>query len=80
MTYTLKTQASIKTEIIVPTLTINNFLLLFKYILYIYYQVYFIKDQAKFQALLNIKIEINAMILAYISKLGFKIRVMNVRT
>lgn len=53
-------------------------LLSLKLILCIYYLVWFKKNQAKYQALLNYDSKINAITPAYITKLGFKVRSTNI--
>lgn len=47
--------------------------LLFKYILYIYYLLWFKKDQAKVKALLNFDNKINIKIFFYIGKPDLKV-------
>lgn len=80
------TIANIKTNSQVPisvskalAFMINNFALLLKYILYIYYLMRFKKDQAKIQTLIDSSYEVNAMIPAYTAKLGLKIQSTNIR-
>lgn len=54
-------------------LAFNNLTLLFKRIPYIHYMVWFKKNQAKIRTFTDFGSENNAMTLAYIAKLGFKI-------
>lgn len=46
---------------------------------YIYYLLQFKKDQAKIQVLLDSDNKINAIFLAYLAQLGFKVKTTNVR-
>lgn len=73
------TQANKKAEIMVLALTINNSILPLKNILYIYHLVFFKKNQAKVQTLLDSSNQVNNIILAYISKLKLKICFTNVK-
>lgn len=59
--------------------TFDKSTLFFEQVSYIYHSVQFKKNQAKVQALLNFDNEVNIMILAYITRLGFKVRLTNVR-
>lgn len=58
----------------------NNLNPPFKCIFCIHYLVWFKKDQAKVQTLIDSSNEINAMTLAYIARLGLKIRPINIGT
>lgn len=51
---------------------------LLKYMLCIYYLIWFKKDQAKVQSLLDSYNEVNAMILAYAAKLELKVQPTNI--
>lgn len=68
-----------------PALIIYNFatktlsLQQLKYVPYIYHLMQFKKNQAKVQTLINSGSEINAMTLAYVAKLGFKISKSNIK-
>lgn len=46
---------------------------LLKYVLCIYYLLYFKKDKGNVEALINFSSEVNAIALTYAIKLGFKI-------
>lgn len=69
-------------EAYAPSVTENTTLFdtfLLKRMLYIYYLICFKKDQGKVQALLNSGNEVNAMIPAYATKLGFKVQSTDIR-
>lgn len=74
------TEAKTKVKAVGPTSAINNYTLLLKYILCIYHQFRFKKDQANIQVLLDCVCKINFITLAFAAKLGTKIRFTNVDT
>lgn len=51
-----------------------------KRVLYIYHPLYFKKDEAKIKALIDSNKEVNIMILAYVAKLGLKVKLIDVET
>lgn len=59
--------------------TFDNSTPLLKCILWIYYLVYFKKNQAKIKVLLDFSNEINTITLVYISKQDFKIQSTNIK-
>lgn len=52
---------------------------LFKYILCIYYLLYFRKDQVKIQALIDFGSKFNAMISVYVERLKLKAQSINIK-
>lgn len=50
-----------------------------KHMLYIYYSIYFKKNQAEIQALINFENKVNTMTPVYASKLGLKVLPTNIR-
>lgn len=58
--------------IVAPALAINNSILLLKYMLYIHQLVQLKKIQTKVYALLFFENQVNTIISAYATKLGFK--------
>lgn len=70
------TEAYKEVYVIIPNLkalVFDNSILLLKCMSCIYYPIQFKKDQARIQALLDCSRKINAIILAYAVKLGFKV-------
>lgn len=61
-----------------PALTVDNFALSLKCIPYIHHPLQFKKDQIEIQALLDSGIKVNTMTLAYVAKLGLKVRLTNI--
>lgn len=57
----------------------TNILPLFKCISCIHYPIQFQKNQAKVQILIDFRSKINAMILAYVSKLSFIVQATNIK-
>lgn len=49
-----------------------------KYLLYIYYPLYFKKDKGNIKALINSNNKVNIIVLTYMAKLGLKIWLTNV--
>lgn len=74
----LITQTSTKNTVVILASTVNNFTLPLEHVPHIYYQVYFIKNQAKIKALLDSGNKVNIITLVYKAKLGFKIQSINV--
>lgn len=67
-----------KTYIIALVFVFNNYTLLLKHILCIHYLIWFKKNQAKIQALLDFGSEINVITPAYAAKLSLKVQLINV--
>lgn len=57
---------------------LDNLIMLFERVSYIYYTMRFKKNQAKIQALIDFNNKINVMILAYAIKLGLKLQTTNI--
>lgn len=55
-----------------------NYFLPLKQMLYIYYPIEFKNNQAKIVALIDFNNNINGIIIAYVAKLGLKIRFINI--
>lgn len=77
--FTLITQTRTKAKIIASASVIDNFTLPFKYIPFIYYQIYFKKNQAKIQALLDSSNEVNSIIAAFVAILSLKVWPTNIK-
>lgn len=60
------------------TPALDNSILSFKYILFIYYPMRFKKNQDEIKALLNFGNEVNVMTPDYTARLGFKVQPTNV--
>lgn len=73
-------QSSIKAENVTQALVVNNSSPPLKCLLCIYLLIYFMKDQAKVQALLDSSAKVNVMILVYIAILSFKLESTNINT
>lgn len=77
VTFISKTVANIKAESTTAlrfktlAFNINNLILLLKYILCIYYPLYFQKIKNNVEVLINFSNEVNAITPAYAKKLGF---------
>lgn len=78
VTSLLTTMVSIEDNFRTFTPTANDSTLSLQSVLWIYYLVWFKKNQAKIQALIDFDSEINVITPAYIIKLGFKIYITNV--
>lgn len=75
ITSMLLTEASIEADL-VPSLKapiLDNSTLLFEWMLYIYYPMWFKKNQVETQILINSKSEVNAITPVYGANLGFKV-------
>lgn len=57
----------------IRALATDNFALLLKQVLYIYYLIHFKKNQVKLWALIDLRSKINIIILVYIAILDFKV-------
>lgn len=70
-----KFAVALRFEALIP----DNSTLQLKHVLCIHYLLYFIKDQAKIQALIDSNGEVKVIILVYIKKQGFQTRKINIR-
>ena len=75
-TFTSMTETSIKADLAIDwdfkTPVSDNSTLLLERVLYIYYPLYFRKNQRKIQTLINSDNEVNAIISAYTKRLSFQ--------
>lgn len=79
-TFIAITRAKIQAKRVGPALIVNSLIPPLKYIIYIYHQLCFKKDQAKVHPLSDSGSEVNAMTLVYIIKLSLKVCCTDIRT